>query len=137
MTLSENEIIRIYGKRWDIEVFFKTCKSFLHLGSEYHGLSYDALTAHVALVFTRYMLMSVAKRNDEDERTLGELFFYFVDEVADITFNQSLSILVTAMLESISAIFQATEDQIAKFMNDFISRLPEYMQKPLLAEKAV
>jgi hypothetical protein len=24
--LSEEEIIRIYGKRWDIEVFFKTCK---------------------------------------------------------------------------------------------------------------
>ncbi|MCT3498964.1 IS4 family transposase, partial [Lactobacillus delbrueckii subsp. bulgaricus] len=27
MTIDENEIIRIYGKRWDIEVFFKTCKS--------------------------------------------------------------------------------------------------------------
>ena len=51
-SLSEEEIIRIYGKRWDIEVFFKTCKSFLNLGSEYHGLSYDALTAHAALVFT-------------------------------------------------------------------------------------
>ena len=25
-TLDENEIIRIYGKRWDIEVFFKVCK---------------------------------------------------------------------------------------------------------------
>ena len=25
--LSEEEIIRIYGKRWQIEVFFKTCKS--------------------------------------------------------------------------------------------------------------
>ncbi len=137
MSLSEAEIIRIYGKRWDIEVFFKTCKSFLHLGSEYHGLSYDALTAHVALVFTRYMLMSVAKRNDEDERTLGELFFYFVDEVADITFNQSFGILMAAMLESIRAIFQATDDQISKFMDNFISRLPEYMQKPLLAAKAV
>ena len=43
----------------------------------------DALTAHAALVFTRYMLMSVAKRNDEDERTLGELFYFMVDEVAD------------------------------------------------------
>ena len=80
--------------------------------------------------------MSVAKRNDEDERTLGELFFYFVDEVADITFNQSFSILMAAMLESIRAIFQATDDQILKFMDDFISRLPEYMQKPLLAVKA-
>ena len=37
---------------------------------------YDALTAHAALVFTRYMLMSLAKRNDEDERTLGELFYF-------------------------------------------------------------
>ena len=40
MTIDENEIIRIYGKRWDIEVFFKTCKSFLKFGTEYHGLSY-------------------------------------------------------------------------------------------------
>lgn len=136
MSLSEDEIIRIYGKRWDIEVFFKTCKSFLGLGSEYHGLSYDALTAHVALVFCRYMLMSVAKRNDEDERTLGELFFFMVDEVADITFSQSMKILMDAMLESIRTIFQATEEQITSFTNDFISRLPEYMQKPLLAATA-
>ena len=133
MSLSEEEIIRIYGKRWDIEVFFKTCKSFLNLGSEYHGLSYDALTAHVALVFTRYMLMSVAKRDDEDERTLGELFFFMVDEVADITFNQSMKILMDAMIESIKAIFQATVEQIEKFTTNFINRLPDYMQKPLLA----
>ena len=74
MTINENEIIRIYGKRWDIEVFFKTCKSFLKLGTEYHGLSYDALTAHTAFVFLRYMFMSVEKRDDEDDRTIGELF---------------------------------------------------------------
>ncbi|WP_430487261.1 IS4 family transposase [Lactobacillus delbrueckii subsp. bulgaricus] len=72
--VDENEIIRIYGKRWDIEVFFKTCKSFLKLGTEYHGLSYDALTAHTAFVFLRYMFMSVEKRDDEDDRTIGELF---------------------------------------------------------------
>ncbi|MBT8898568.1 transposase, partial [Lactobacillus delbrueckii subsp. bulgaricus] len=73
-TIDENEIIRIYGKRWDIEVFFKTYKSFLKLGTEYHGLSYDALTAHTAFVFLRYMFMSVEKRDDEDDRTIGELF---------------------------------------------------------------
>ncbi|WP_333742189.1 transposase, partial [Lactobacillus delbrueckii] len=70
MTIDENEIIRIYGKRWDIEVFFKTCKSFLKLGTEYHG----PLTAHTAFVFLRYMFMSVEKRDDEDDRTIGELF---------------------------------------------------------------
>ncbi|MDA3785255.1 transposase, partial [Lactobacillus delbrueckii] len=53
---------------------FKTCKSFLKLGTEYHGLSYDALTAHTAFVFLRYMFMSVEKRDNEDDRTIGELF---------------------------------------------------------------
>ena len=52
---------------------------------EYHGLSYDGLTAHVALVFTRYMLLAVSKRDNEDDRTLGELFYIMISEVADIT----------------------------------------------------
>ena len=90
----------------------------------------------MALVFTRYMLMSVAKRNDEDERTLGELFYFMVDEVADITFSQSMKILLDAMLASIRNVFQASEEQITAFMNDFISRLPEYMRKPLLESAA-
>ncbi|AXI15242.1 transposase [Lactobacillus delbrueckii subsp. bulgaricus] len=46
----------------------------MKLGTEYHGLSYDALTAHTAFVFLRYMFMSVEKRDDEDDRTIGELF---------------------------------------------------------------
>jgi hypothetical protein len=29
MLLSEDEVIRIYGKRWQIELFFKVCKSYL------------------------------------------------------------------------------------------------------------
>ena len=41
MNISEDEIIRIYGKRWDIEVFFKVCKSYLKLSKECNSLSYD------------------------------------------------------------------------------------------------
>ena len=39
----ENEIIRIYGKRWDIEVFFKICKLYLKLTKECRSLSYDEM----------------------------------------------------------------------------------------------
>ena len=136
MTLSEEEIIRIYGKRWDIEVFFKTCKSFLRLGTEYHGLSYDALTAHVAFVFTRFMLLSVAKRNDEDERTLGELFYLMIDELADITFNTSMQLLMDAMIASIATVLHATKEQIAAVTQDFISRIPDYMKSALQSDRA-
>ncbi|MBR0410072.1 MAG: transposase [Eubacterium sp.] len=76
-SLSEEEIIRIHGKRWKIEVFFKTCKSYLNLIGECHSLSYDALTAHVAIVFTRYLMIALEQRCNEDDRTLGEIFFFF------------------------------------------------------------
>ena len=75
--LDENEIIRIYGKRWDIEVFFKVCKSYLHLSKECRSISYDAMTAHTAVVFARYMMLSLESRESNDERSLGELFYIF------------------------------------------------------------
>ena len=85
VNLDENEIIRIYGKRWDIEVFFKVCKSYLNLSRECNSLSYDAMTAHTAVVFTRYMMLSLESRESNDNRSLGELFLYFSDEMSDIT----------------------------------------------------
>jgi len=73
--LSEEEIIRVYGKRWDIEVFFKACKSYLNLVKEYRGISYDAMNAHVAIVFSRYMMLSVIQRENTDDKTICELCF--------------------------------------------------------------
>ena len=129
--LSEEEIIRIYGKRWQIEVFFKTCKSYLQLISECHSLSYDALTAHVAIVFTRYLMISMEQRRSKDDRTLGEIFYFFTDELSDITFGESFQIIITAMIESISAIFQPTEEQLAMFIEMFVGQLPEYIRNSL------
>ena len=54
VNLSEEEIIQTYGKRWNIEVFFKMCKSYLKLGKESRTMSYDAMTAHVSIVLARY-----------------------------------------------------------------------------------
>lgn len=130
--LSEEEIIRIYGKRWDIEVFFKSCKSYLHLVKECRSLSYDALTAHVSLVFTRYMMLSVARRKNEDDKTICELFFCLMDELDDITFKQSMRIIADALMDAVMEYFHITEQQLDEFTANFIQRLPKYMQNALL-----
>jgi hypothetical protein len=135
--LSEEEILRIYGKRWQIEVFFKTCKTYLQLISECHSLSYDALTAHVAIVFVRYMMIAMEQRRNEDDRSLGEIFFFFTDELADITFAESFQIILRAMFECIYTVFQVTDEQIDVFIEMFVDRLPEYMQRALLRGSAV
>ena len=129
--ISEKEIIRIYGKRWQIEVFFKTCKSYLNLISECHSLTYDALTAHVAIVFTRYLMIAMEQRRNEDSRTLGEIFFFFTDELRDITFGESFQIILTAMIDSVCAIFRPTETQLELFIEMFAGRLPEYIRNSL------
>ena len=128
VSLEPEEILRIYGKRWEIEVFFKTCKSMLHLGSECHSLSYDALSAHVALVFVRYMLLSLQKRCNEDDRTIGELFLLMVDELADTTFAHAMQLIVDIMLQSVQQYFSLSDVQLIAFARQFYDRLPASYQ---------
>ena len=134
--LSEEEILRIYGKRWDIEVFFKTRKSMLNLGSECHSLSYDALTAHVSLVFIRYMLLSLQQRNSSDDRTISELFLLMIDELTDITFGHVLQLIVDIMLQMIQERFGLSDDQLEEFVNEFVGRLPISYQHALRLKAA-
>jgi len=58
------------------------------------NLSYDAMTAHTAVVFTRYMMLSLESRESNDNRSLGELFLYFSDEMSDITWIQAFQMLL-------------------------------------------
>lgn len=133
-SLDEAEIQRIYGKRWSIEVFFKTCKSLLGLCNEYHGLSYDALTAHVAFVFSRYMLLALEKRNKADERTLGELFYLMFDEMADISLAEAVQLITEAMFNSVKEIISLSEEKLFNLMTNFIDKLPKFYSSQLLGE---
>ena len=94
-------------------------------------MSLYALTAHTAIVFLRYMLLSVEQRQNEDYRTLGELFFFLVDEMADITCYRSLAILMAVLMASLCETLILSNDQISGFILDFESRLPKYLQNAL------
>jgi hypothetical protein len=90
LELANEEIVRIYGKRWDIEVFFKMAKQHLKLAKEIQCRDFDALIAHTSIVFMRYMFLAYQCRIETDNRTLGELFYACCEEVADISFIEAL-----------------------------------------------
>ena len=135
MELSEEEIIQLYGKRWDIEVFFKVCKSYLRLGSEFRGLSYDVITAHTAIVMTRYMILALEKRQKEDPRALGELFFECYDEVADIQFAEALELILSLLRDVLEEILFLSSEQIDQLIDAFIAKLPEYYKRKMEYKK--
>ena len=93
--LADDEIVRIYGKRWDIEVFFKMAKQHLKLAREIQSRDFDALIAHTSFVFMRYMFLSYQYRMETDDRSLGDLFYACCDEVKDISFIEALYRILT------------------------------------------
>jgi hypothetical protein len=125
ITISEDEIVRIYGKRWNIEVFIKICKSYLKLSKECNSISYDAMTAHVAIVFTRYMMLVEENRQETNTRSLGEIFFYLSDELADITWIQALHLLMQTFVNTLADKFLLTDDELNQLMDIFMAALPK------------
>jgi hypothetical protein len=127
-TLSEREIIRIYGMRWDIEVFFKATKSLLRLQKEFQGISYDLLVSHTTLVFSRYIVLSWQNRCNTDERTLGGIFYELCDEVNELDWAFALQQLI----EILEDVLKKSNKKIKKLMQSqlqhWMATLPNYIK---------
>ena len=118
---------------WDIEVFFKVCKSHLNLSKECNSLSYDAMTAHTAVVFTRYMMLSLESRESNDSRSLGELFLYFSDEMSDITWIQAFQMLLQMFRTMLSDNTELSENKIDELVDTFMNTVPALLRTQLQA----
>lgn len=127
-SLTTEEIIRIYGIRWDIEVFFKCTKSLLRLQKEFQGRSYDMLISHTTIVFSRYILLAWQHRQSTDQRTLGSLFLALCDEVGELDWAAALSQLV----EIINDVSKKASKRISKLirsqLQQWIDGLPNYIK---------
>ena len=113
--------------------FFKVCKSYLHLSKECRSISYDAMTAHTAVVFTRYMMLSTENRESRDKRSLGELFLYFSDEMSDITWIQAFQLLLQMFRTLLTDDLDIAEDAFDALVDAFMDTLPALLKSKLQA----
>ncbi|WP_059106227.1 IS4 family transposase [Shouchella shacheensis] len=127
-TLSDQEIIRIYGMRWDIEVFFKTTKSLLKLQKEFQSRSYDALISHTTIVFARYIVLSWQNRCSTDDRTLGGLFYELCDEVNDLDWAVALQQLIELLEDTLKHTNKRIQKLIKSQLQQWIAGLPNYIR---------
>ncbi len=117
LELANEDIVRIYGKRWDIEVFFKMAKQHLKLAKEIQCRDFDALIAHTSIVFMRYMFLSYQYRIETDHRTFGELFYACCEEVADISFIEALYRIMALAGERLRKINSYCEKTVSTFFD--------------------
>ena len=60
-------------------------------------------------------MLSVAQKKNENDKTICELFFCMMDELDDITFSQSMRIIIDALMEAVMEYFHITEQQLEEF----------------------
>jgi hypothetical protein len=132
LSLSEEEIVTLYGKRWDIEVFFKMVKSVLKLAREFHVRSYDALVSHTSIVFIRYIMLAVVARRNADPRTIGELFYSIYDEIQDITLMEALALLLELLKSTMKNFLVLSEDKVKELLIYFVNSLPAWLRGKVL-----
>ena len=130
--LTAEEIINLYGRRWDIEVFFKMAKSFLHLAKEFQSRSFDALVAHSTLVCCRYIMLELVRRTTADPRTLGSLFHAVCDELRQIGFTEALALLLSLLEETLNNIVGLCKEQVQLLIERFVETLPRAFRDRLL-----
>ncbi len=126
--LKDEEIIRLYGIRWDIEVFFKSTKSFLGLAKEFQGRSYDFLVAHTSIVFTRYIMLAIKARQDKDGRTFGTLFYDCYEEVKNMDLASAMALILILLEEALATFFVGMEEKLQEILKAFKSLLPLRLQ---------
>jgi hypothetical protein len=128
IALPAEEIVRIYGKRWDIEVFFKMLKQHLNLEKEAQLRDYDGIVGHTTIVMIRYIFLAVEQRCHDDQRTIGGLFFACSKEIRDLSLIEALQRLLALVLDKVRSSGTFAEDVVIAMIDAIMGAAVEFIQ---------
>ena len=126
VSLHPEEIVQLYGRRWQIETYFKTAKQYLALDKS-QIQSYDGQYGYIAVTALTYDLLAWQERLNTDDRTIGDLFYLMNDALPDLAFEEALVYLMSVLKEAEVKL----TDKITKIIEEFISRLPKCIENVL------
>ena len=132
INLSDEEIVQTYGKRWDIEVFFKMAKHYLNLEKEVQMRDYDGLIGHTTIVMIRYLFLSFEQRLHDDPRSLGSLFYACADEVKDLSILDAIQRIMKLALDKVRESGEFAEDVIMKLLDAVMETAIAMLKQPQL-----
>lgn len=86
------------------------------------------MVSHTAIVFTRYVLLEWIRRNQNDQKTYGELFFMFSEDIQDMELTDALQSLMALFAEHISSLSADITDVIKNKVTEWISTQAAFIQ---------
>jgi hypothetical protein len=104
---------------------FLSLQILFGFSQEFQGRSFDMQVAATSIVFLRYAMLAMESRNANDDRTIGDLFYYLREEMADIKFSQSLMLLVDTLRHVLNEMPTLSEALANEIMDNFLNAIPQ------------
>lgn len=100
----------------------------MKLGTEFQCRSFDAMVSHTTIVFARYILLEWIRRNRNDQKTYGELFFMFCDDIQDMDLTTALQGLLSLFVDIASMVSADITEILKSKVNDWMATQPIFIQ---------
>ena len=100
----------------------------MKLGTEFQSRSYDAMVSHTTIVFTRYILLEWIRRNRNDQKTYGELFFMFCDDIQDMDLTNALQELMSLFTDIIAIVSTDITELLKNKVDNWMKSQPLFIQ---------
>lgn len=109
LDISDEEIIEIYKRRWDIEQGYKEIREHFGFGKEENRI-YEALIARMTLSFFAYNIVSYINRISHEPKTIGGLFKDLECELYTLSIAMQAFIEILDNISKIDGIVNRNED---------------------------
>ena len=110
--LRPEEIVQLYGRRWQIETYFKTSKQYLALDKS-QVQSYDGQCGYIAVTAITYDLLAWQERQNTDDKIIGDLFYLMNESLPDIKFIDALVYLILELKELKQTSFEKIDKNVS------------------------
>ena len=125
LNISDEEVIDIYRRRWDIEQGYKELREYFGFGKEENRI-YEALIARITLSFFTYNIVSYINRVSHEPKTIGGLFKDLECELHTLSIAMNVFIAILTEIAKIEEVVNRNED-----LTSIIAVLRESTQKLL------
>ena len=109
LEITDDEIIEIYKRRWDIEQGYKELRQHFGFGQEENRI-YEALIARITLSFFTYNIVSYINRMSNEPKTIGGLFKDLECELATLAIAMQTFIAILDEVAKIDDVINRNED---------------------------
>ena len=81
-----------------------------------------------SVVFTRYTILEWIRRNENDQKTYGELFFMLCDDIQNMELTTALKSLMTLFVEYLKHYTAENTKQVKSQLINWIGSQPLFIQ---------